>query len=517
MTNTHFHRETGSFDYDVMVVGAGPSGLTTAIALARTGVSTLLVEKHPGLSLFPKATGLRPRTMEILRSWGLEQTVLSQSQPTRLSMAIRPMLAVPGTEVSMGLPTPAELEAVSPSQIGVCPQDRLEAILLDHLRAVGGMVRFSTVLDDFNLDVAGVTARLTDRTSGATEEVHVQYLVGADGAHSAVRDLLGIGWETLGSEGNHLAALYRADLAAVVGEEPHALTMVVAPGLEGMFVPTGETNRWIYDIEWHPEAGETVEHWTPGRMAERIRAASGVPGLDVDLIGLFPWDFGAAVAERQRCGRVFLVGDAAHRTTPRGATGMNTGIADGHNLGWKLAWVVRGWAGANLLDSYEAERAGVGRANAEASLQTSLGGPSESALAHDFGVVYHSGAICGDNPLAGHRAPHAWITVNGRSASTIDQFDGRLTVLTGPAGAPWRTAAARASGGAPLAVLTVGRELDDPTGELSSAYGLGAGGCILIRPDGYVGWAASHGSTPSDLARAIETVTGRAEVLQLVG
>ena len=97
-----------SSSYDVLVVGAGPSGLTTAIAMARSGVRTLLIEKHPGLSVFPKATGLRPRTMEILRSWGLEQTVLSQSQPTRLSMAIKPMLSVPGSEVSLGLPEPED-------------------------------------------------------------------------------------------------------------------------------------------------------------------------------------------------------------------------------------------------------------------------------------------------------------------------------------------------------------------------------------------------------------------------
>ncbi len=118
---------------------------------------------------------------------------------------------------------------------------------------------------------------------------------------------------------------------------------------------------------------------------------------------MFPWDFGAAVAQRQRSGRAFLVGDAAHRTTPRGATGMNTGIADGHNLGWKLAWVVRGWAGEALLDSYEAERAGVGRANAHASMQTRSGRSADHSLAQDFGVVYRSAAIARVGPAG--RAP----------------------------------------------------------------------------------------------------------------
>ncbi len=140
--------------------------------------------------------------------------------------------------------------------------------------------------------------------------------------------------------------------------------------------------------------------WPSGSGPPRV-----CPAWSREVLGVFTYDFCAAVARRQRSGPVFLVGDAAHRTTPRGATGMNTGIADGHNLGWKLAWVVRGWADEPLLDTYEAERAPVGRANAAASLESRQGSDFEQALAQDFGVRYVSGAVLGDHVLTGRRAP----------------------------------------------------------------------------------------------------------------
>ncbi len=232
----------------------------------------------------------------------------------------------------------------------------------------------------------------------------------------------------------------------------------------------------------------------PEAMADRIRAAAGLPGLEPEIIGMFPWDFGASVALSQRVGRVFLVGDAAHRTTPRGATGMNTGIADGHNLGWKLAWVVRGWAGEALLDTYEPERAPVGRANAQSSLQTSIGAPASSAMAHDFGVVYASRAVIGSGRLAGRRAPHAWVHVDGREVSSLDLFDGRFTVLAGVAGERWREVCTElALAGVPIASLRLGHEIHDPTGALADAFGLHPHGCVLVRPDGYVAWSSADG------------------------
>ena len=492
--------------YDAVIIGAGPSGLTTATAMARSGASVLIVDKHPGLSRFPKATGLRPRTMEILRGWGLESTVLDASQAAQLTMRVTPMLTVPGTELPLGLPSETDLEPVTPCRIAVCPQDRLEAILLDHLLDWGGEVSFSTSFHGLVADDEGVRVFL--ETPRGNTVVRARHVVAADGAQSAVRDHLGIPCTELGSEGDHLGVLFTADLSAVVPVRPHVLTMTVTPGLEGMFVATGETGRWIYDFEWHPENGESLDAWTPELVTDRIRAAAGVPDLEVAILGLFPWDFGAAVADRQRQGRVFLVGDAAHRTTPRGATGMNTGIADGYNLGWKLAWVARGWADERLLDSYEEERAGVGRANAQASLVTSVGAPAADVLALEFGDVLESSVVAGTGPLVGHRAPHAWI---GQGRSTIDLFDGRLTVLTGRDGHRWREECAEmAITGLPIVAYSLGHEIEDLDGQVAALFGLGPEGCVLVRPDGYVAWAGEGTDVAVDvLRRSVAASVGR--------
>jgi hypothetical protein len=191
---------------------------------------------------------------------------------------------------------------------------------------------------------------------------------------------------------------------------------------------------------------------------------------------------------------------------------MNTGIADAHNLGWKLAWVLRRWAGERLLDSYEAERGPVGRANAEASLETMIGRGSAAGLAHDFGVRYESGAIVGGS-LAGSRAPHAWVTLDGRRVSTIDLFDGSFTVLTGRACQSCRQVVAELAGGSvgPVAALSLGAELADPDGQLAERYDLGDGGCVLVRPDGYVAWDAAGTAEAAgpDLEDALRLATGR--------
>jgi hypothetical protein len=251
-----------------------------------------------------------------------------------------------------------------------------------------------------------------------------------------------------------------------------------------------------------------------------IREAAGRPDLDVEVLGRSAFAFSAQVAERMRVGRAFLVGDSAHRTTPRGGRGMNTAIADGFDLGWKLAWVVRGIADPALLDSYEAERGPIGRRNVEMSMVPG-GGGTDDGLAEDLGWVVGSAAIVSEpsvmpaGPAAhafppdarsGSRAPHAWLSIGEERISTLDLFGRELVLVTAGNGAAWRDAAARlaATGcDAPIRVRAIGRWLSDADGAFARCYGLADGGAVLVRPDGVVAWRSEV--VPADPAGALSS------------
>ena len=512
--------------YDVLVVGAGPAGLTTAAGLARSGIRVLVVERHPGTSVFPKASGVRPRSMEIFRAWGVESRVRAAALPVRLAQVQSSTLSSSSRrEIELGVPDREWLAGISPSGFAFCPQDLLEPILLDVVRASGGHVWFGHELVDFELHGDGVTARNRRRVSDAPSEIRARYLVGADGPRSTVRSKLGIGVERLGTEGEQLATLFHADFDAVLPDPPVALYEVTAPGAEGLFVAAGK-HRWVYNRARDPREGRAAQ--TPERLAQRIRVAAGAPTADVRVLGVFPWTMGAEVARAYRAGPAFLVGDAAARTTPRGGTGMNTGIAAAHNLAWKLTWVLRGWADEALLDTYDSERRPVGAANARRSLEIhdelGAGHPREGEVDVDFGVQYVSSAITptggtlrssrvtGRVMVPGGRAPHGWVDLAGRRASTVELFEGRLTVIIGRNGAPWRAAADRLDRrGMPLSALRLGHDLPDPDGALSRLYGIGEEGAVLVRPDGHVAWLATSASPDAAavLARCVDRAIGR--------
>jgi putative polyketide hydroxylase len=400
-------------------------------------------------------------------------------------------------------------------------------------------------------DGDGVVATL--RAGGRETRVRARYAIAADGARGRIREMLGIPMHGTAALYRSINVLFRADLTPWVANRPAALYFIEQPGLQATFLTINGVNRWGFLINSLPVTA-SVEPYTPERCAAIVRQAVGVPDLEVEILGVAPWVAAAQVAEHYRRGSVFLAGDAAHHMPPTGGFGLNTGVQDVHNLVWKLAAVLHGWAGPALLDSYEDERLPYGRAITQQSLANAIsmgrghardGSHEEAAdvrarpeylneLGMIFGASYESAAVVPDgtpapavkNPITdyvpvarpGHRAPHVWLERNGTRLSTLDLFGRNIVVLAGPKGLAWRDSARRVAAelGVPLDAFAVGpfRDVEAPAGRWTEAYELGPDGAVIVRPDGHVAWRVrSLARDPGvELERVLQSTLSRSPV-----
>jgi 2-polyprenyl-6-methoxyphenol hydroxylase-like FAD-dependent oxidoreductase len=441
-------------EVDVVVVGSGPAGLTAAAALRRYGAEVLVVERKRRLSSHPRATVVSTRSMELLRSWGLEDEMRAGGAPEvewRGLVAKTLADADRGEVVALGLPTKDQAAVVSPTAPLAAPQSHTESVLLDHARALGAEVQFDAEV--LRVDVGDAGAESLIRAGETTRVVNARYVIGADGARSVVRSALGIETDGPGAvEGLSVSAAFTAPLWDVVGEPRYGLYPIVHPEVSSVFVPSGNGDEWVFGVE-----SDLIPDLSEAAIKRLIRIAAGVPELEPRIHRITTFTFTAEIADRFAGSSGFLIGDAAHRVSPRGGTGMNTAIADGFDLGWKLGWVLAGWADAELLDTYEAERRPVAAHNVERSAD-------EKGSYRDVVDEIHVDL--------GARIPHRWVATEAGRVSTLDLLGDGLTLFTGPgAEVPAHESPA------PLAV----RELPAIS---ARALGIAPGGSLCVRPDG---------------------------------
>ena len=464
---------------DVLVVGAGPTGLTLACELVRRGVTCRIIDRSPGPQEGSRGFGVKPRTLAVLDALDVAGAVVDAA---RTDSHLRVYL---GTEpLFTRHDAPAEPTEAAPYPDAVSlPEWRTEAILRARLAELGEKVRFGARLTGLDQDADGVTA-----TIRGEEPLRAAYAVGCDGGGSTVRGLLGIGFP--GRTEEDMRALL-ADVE-VGGLEPRdAVHLWMGP--EGMLA-----------VRPTPGAAtcQVVASQAPGEPAADLRRlVARHSGRDDIRLGTPTWQsewrYNLRLADRYRSGRVFLAGDAAHVHSPFGAYGMNTGIQDAANLGWKLALAVRGRAARGLLDTYEAERRPAGRAALDASdrrfssavmpprvLRPVLRyviGPALSrmrASGRDDHPTYHDGPLTVQTVRrtrvrAGDPAPDGRLPDGSR---LYDLYrDPALTLL---AAVPPRD----------LPEEVHAHAVPDAT--LHHVFGVRPGTAALIRPDGYTGLLA---------------------------
>jgi 2-polyprenyl-6-methoxyphenol hydroxylase-like FAD-dependent oxidoreductase len=514
----------------VLVVGGSLVGLSTSLFLARQGVAHLVVERHTGTAVHPRAAFLLQRTVECYRAAGIEAEVRAAAEREFVQDgAIVSVEALGGRElqwfyqnINQGVTGLSPVPRIFVTQIG------LEPVLRDAAADLGASLRYGCEVDWLKPDGDGVTALLRDRLSGDETTVRARYVVAADGVRSAVRGQLGIGMRGHGTFSDSITIYFRADVRQLLGDRNLSVVYVTGPRLQGFFrfgidgrsgflaVNSAVDDRGV----WTATVGPTA---TAHRCVEYVREALGDPDLPVEIDNVQRWHAAAEWAERFQDGPVLLAGDAAHAMPPTGGYGGNTGVHDAHNLAWKLARVLDGTAGAGLLHTYQAERLPAGRFTVEQAytryvtrLDPSLGleglAPVVDDAVIDLGLRCRSAAVIPDDTWAGgtgyvewedphlpsgrpgFRAPHVPLWRDGTELSTIDLAGTGLSLVAGPDGAAWTRAAqataARLGVGLDTHRIGPGGDADDRGTGFVTSYGIGPGGAVLVRPDGVIAWRA---------------------------
>lgn len=532
----------------VIIVGGGPVGLSLAGDLGWRGIPCLLIEKGDGAIFQPKMDLIGVRTMEFCRRWGIVEWVQDAGYNRDYPQDYAWVSVLHGGYEFGREPFPSNRDEPKPPQSPQkrerCPQHFFDPVLTRFAKQFPGVeIRYRTELKSFTDHGDGVTASVVDLDTEREYEIESDYLVGCDGGSSIVRRELGIemsGEPTLTYTNN---AIIRCDgLEKLHDKKPgYRYIFIDEDGTWATIVAINGRDWWRFSVVGDRNRQKMGEQ----EIREAFARAVGRDDFRFEVLSIMPWVRRQLAADSYGRGRVFISGDACHLTSPTGGFGMNTGIQDSVDLGWKLAAMIEGWGGSALLDSYTAERRPVAIRNIEeatGNLRRMLKprdqkppneafqpGPEGDAVRKKFGDDYtdmmkrewftigiHLGYRYEGSPVIipdgtpepedtvstydqtsrpGHRAPHVWLDDD---ISTLDLFGREFVLLRFDPEVPIATLShAAESRSLPLRVI----DLEHAEAKVAYERKL-----VLVRPDGHVAWRGD--STPDDSLWIIDTVRG---------
>lgn len=500
--------------HKVIIIGGGPVGLSLAICLANQGIKSLLIEKHKTTTNHPKARGVNGRSMELLRSMGIEDH-LKQYQMPREAYRFTWIEDFQGKEITR-VPMTLDYSQYSPTQNAIISQDCLEQELFNKAKSLPSIdLRFNTEMIHASQDSDKVTIEILDRETQKKEILTGDYLIAADGANSPLRKIFNVemeGEEDLGSFCNIYCEM---NLDEYVKNRKSASFMFTRPDLRGTFILSKDCQKkWLVGVRLDPNRGLTKDVFTDDFCLEFVKNLINDPKVEVRFINKAFWTMAALIAKQYRVGKVFFAGDAAHRLPPTGGFGMNTGIQDAHNLAWKLSMVIKGQAEDSLLESYFLERHQIAKTNTFWSrnnakrferIFTALAQGDlavfEEALKDqanhinnillDLGFVYgyeyqNTQEAYKPTTKIGARAPHCWLSDENGQKSTLDLYLNEFVLVCHPEADFWQ----KEYQSFPCKVVTIGEngEYADKNQDFLKKYEISKKGAVLVRPDGHIAW-----------------------------
>jgi len=524
-------------DVPVLIVGGSLVGLSTAVFLGNHGVPSLVVERHRGTAIHPRAALVNQRAMEAYRAVGLEDEVEEAAAREFVQNgAIVSVESLGGKELDWYFRTINEgVEDLSPSARIFITQIGLEPVLLAKASEVGARVEYAAETVSLDRSDDGVVATIRPRDGGDDWTVRAQYAIAADGAHSPSRERLGIPMLGHGSFSDSITIYFRADVTPLLGDRNLSVIYVFNPRLVGFFRFSidGQAGFLVVNATVDEEGNRSTaigEDMSEDTCVGYVRTALGAPDLPIQIENVQRWSATADWAERFADDRIFLAGDSVHVMPPTGGFGGNTGVQDAYDLAWKLAAVLDGTAAPGLLDTYDTERRPVGSFTVEQAytryvlrLDPSLGKenlmPIVDEATVELGYRQLSNAVQvedGDDGAQwedpreptgrpGTRASHLPIDRDGTPSSLLDLFGDGFVLLAGEDGSGWQDAAGRLA--VPVTSYRAGADFSDGSRRFEELYGIGREGATLVRPDGFVAWRTQGGPESEGDALA-DAVTG---------